>query len=208
MGKSIGKKVFAMVGGIGILLVVSIFLNLAALGTIKEQNDRIASDIQKYEELVHNNDSSGLAALEEEFEFMIGKSATKIRGTVVFDLPSKITKDAPPVFMFATAEDLLTPSGVLAVANKYSELGLPYELHIFQHGPHGMGLGNEVSADGSSQILNSAFAHWQPLSSEWMKKVYGQPQFEDKSTGRMFEHLAKLGITFQQPEVKDGTKFA
>ena len=85
MGKSIGKKVFAMVGGIGILLVVSIFLNLAALGTIKEQNDRIASDIQKYEELVHNNDSSGLAALEEEFEFMIGKSATKIRGTVVFD---------------------------------------------------------------------------------------------------------------------------
>ena len=142
------------------------------------------------------------------FQLLTGKEDYTDEDIELFDLPSKITKDAPPVFMFATAEDLLTPSGVLAVANKYSELGLPYELHIFQHGPHGMGLGNEVSADGSSQILNSAFAHWQPLSSEWMKKVYGQPQFEDKSTGRMFEHLAKHGITFQQPEVKDGTKFA
>lgn len=85
MGKSIGKKVLVLVGGMGLLLILAVYLNLAALGTIKEQNDRIATDIHSYEDLVHNNDMEGLQELEEEFEYIIQKSATKIRGTVVFD---------------------------------------------------------------------------------------------------------------------------
>lgn len=85
MGKSIGKKVLILVGGMGFLLLVSIYLNLAALGTIKEQNERIANDIHVYEDMVHSGDLSGLAETEEEFEFILEKSATKIRGTVIFD---------------------------------------------------------------------------------------------------------------------------
>ncbi len=135
------------------------------------------------------------------FQLLTGKTDYTDEDIELFDLPSKITTDTPPVFMVATAEDMLTPGGVLAVANKYTELGMHYELHIFQHGPHGMGLGTEVSADGSSQVLNSAFAHWQPLSSEWIKKVYGQPQFEDKSAGRMGKYLEELG--FKMPDGKD-----
>ena len=71
MGKSIGRKVLFWVGGMGVLLIVSIYLNLAALGTIKEQNDRIANDIHMYEDLVHSGDLNGIDELEEEFEFMI-----------------------------------------------------------------------------------------------------------------------------------------
>ena len=135
------------------------------------------------------------------FQLLTGKQDYTDEEIEVFDLPPKITTDTPPVFMVATAEDLLTPTGALAVANRYTELGMPYELHVFQHGPHGMGLGTAVSADGSSQVLNSAFAHWQPLSSEWIKKVYGQPQFEDKSAGRMGKYLEELG--FKMPDGKE-----
>ena len=56
MTGSIGKKVFALVGGMGILLVLSIYLNLAALQTIQQQSNQIANDIHMYEEMVHNND--------------------------------------------------------------------------------------------------------------------------------------------------------
>ncbi len=128
------------------------------------------------------------------FQLLTGKKDYAEEDIAIFDLPPKIATDTPPVFMVATAEDVLTPGGVLAVANRYTELDMHYELHIFQHGPHGMGLGNETSADGSSQVLNAAFAHWQPLCSEWMKKVYGQPQFEDKSAGRMGQYLEALGF--------------
>jgi len=85
MSKSIGRKVLLYVGIMGILLILSIYLNLAALGTIKEQNNRIADDIHLYEEMVHTGDLTGLEEAEAEFEYIIEHSATKIRGTVVFD---------------------------------------------------------------------------------------------------------------------------
>jgi len=110
-----------------------------------------------------------------------------------YDLVSHITKDAPPVFIAATAEDMLTSFGALPVAKKYSDLGMQYELHIFQYGPHGYSLANEVAADGSSQVLEPAFAQWQELSVQWLHKTFGQPVHVDKSTSRMAQLMADLG---------------
>ncbi len=110
-----------------------------------------------------------------------------------YDLVPQITKDAPPVFLAATAEDLLTGFGALAVANAYNKLGRQYELHIFQYGPHGYSLANEVTADGSSQMLDPSFAQWQELSVQWLHKTFGNPAFVDKSTSRMMQILKEKG---------------
>ena len=110
-----------------------------------------------------------------------------------YDLVPKITKDAPPVFLVATAEDLLTGFGALAIANAYNKLGRQYELHIFQYGPHGYSLANEVTADGSSQMLDPTFAQWQELSVQWLHKTFGEPTFLDKSTSRMMQILKEKG---------------
>lgn len=110
-----------------------------------------------------------------------------------YDLVAKITKDAPPVFLAATAEDLLTAYGALPVAKAYSDLGLRYELHIFQYGPHGYALANEVTADGSTKNLDPAFAQWQELSVQWLHKTFGKPTFVDKSTSRMMQILKEQG---------------
>ena len=110
-----------------------------------------------------------------------------------YDLVPKITKDAPPVFLVATAEDLLTGFGALAIANTYNKLGRQYELHIFQYGPHGYSLANEVTADGSSQMLEPTFAQWQELSVQWLHKTFGEPTFLDKSTSRMMQILKEKG---------------
>lgn len=118
------------------------------------------------------------------------------------DLLTKIDKAAPPVFLAATAEDFLTPFGAMAVAKRYCELGLGYEVHIFQHGPHGLSLANEVTADGSSQVINAAFAHWQELSVQWLHRVFGQPVLVDKSTSKMGKYMQELGITM--PGVSHG----
>ena len=122
------------------------------------------------------------------------------------DMLALVTDEAPPVFMFATAEDMLTPYGALAVANRYSSLGKPYELHVFQHGPHGYSLATDVSANGSSQVMNPAFSTWQDLSVQWLHKIFGAPQFVDKSTSRIAQEMAKLGMTV--PGQPKGTDFA
>ena len=114
-------------------------------------------------------------------------------------LGSHIDKNSPPVFISATAEDLLSPFGALAVANKYSQLGLGYELHMFQHGPHGYALADETSADGSSQMLNPAYAHWHDLSVRWLNRIFGEPTFADKSTSKMAGYLRDLGFTLPGP---------
>lgn len=112
-----------------------------------------------------------------------------------FSLSHQITKEAPPAFIAATAEDMLTAFGALPVAQAYSKLGLGYELHIFQHGPHGYSLADETTADGSVQMLNDAFAHWHELSVSWLHHIFGTPQHIEKSTSKMAGYLAKLGIT-------------
>jgi len=123
-----------------------------------------------------------------------------------YSLLDKITKDAPPVFLAATAEDMLTPYGALAVAKKYSDLGLGYELHIFQHGPHGYSLADATTADGSVQMLNAAYSAWQDMSVQWLNKVFGQPEFVDKSTSKMAQILKDMGMA--PPISLSGTKFA
>lgn len=111
-----------------------------------------------------------------------------------YDLVSQITKEAPPVFLAATAEDMLTTFGALPIAKKYSDLGMKYELHVFQFGPHGYALANEVTADGSQQMLEPAFAQWQELSVQWLRKIFGQPRFVDKSTSRMAQIMKDMGL--------------
>ena len=110
-----------------------------------------------------------------------------------YDLVKKITKDTPPLFIAATAEDMPTSFCTLPVANGYARLGKPCEVHIFQYGPHGYSLANETTADGSQSMLESAFAQWQELSVQWLHKTFGQPVFTGKSTSRMTQILKEMG---------------
>ncbi len=139
-------------------------------------------------------------------KLLTGKETVTDADAEQMNMLSKVTKAAPPLFVVSTAEDMLTRYGALALVNAYAAQGLPYELHIFQHGPHGYALANDVTADGSSQVLNSAYAAWQELSVQWLHKVFGQPVFTDKSTSKMGKYLQELGITM--PGSPKGGEFA
>ena len=129
-------------------------------------------------------------------QLLTGRKDVTDEDAARLSLESKITPDSPPVFLVATAEDMLTGYGALPVAQKYSKLGLGYELHIFQHGPHGYSLAEETSADGNSRYLNAAFAQWHGLSVRWLYRIFGELTFEDRHISRMAEHLSALGFSF------------
>ena len=128
-------------------------------------------------------------------QLLTGRKDVTNEDAAKLSLENHITKSSPPVFLTATAEDVLTPFGALAVAKKYSELGLGYELHVFQHGPHGYSLADATSADGSAQMLDPAFAQWHGLSVQWLHKLFGQPEHVDKNTSKMRVYLKELGVT-------------
>ena len=127
-------------------------------------------------------------------QLLTGRKEVTDEDAAHLSLANHIDKDSPPVFLAATAEDMLTGYGALPVAQKYSSLGLGYELHVFQHGPHGYALADETTADGSSQVMNPSFAQWHSLSVDWLHRIFGKPEFVDKSTSRMGKYMADLGF--------------
>lgn len=127
-------------------------------------------------------------------KLLVGKGDVADKDAEALELISKVTNSTPPAFIVSTAEDMLTRFGAMPLAKRYSDLGLGYELHIFQHGPHGYSLATDVSADGSSQVLNDSYAKWLDMSVRWINKVFGEPTFVDKSTSKIGKYMAELGI--------------
>lgn len=54
-----------------------------------------------------------------------------------------VTKDTPPCFLWATDEDKTVPvENTLEFAMALRRAGVPFDLHIYQRGAHGLGLGS------------------------------------------------------------------
>jgi len=74
---------------------------------------------------------------------------------------TQVTKDTPPTFLFATTDDKTVP--VMNSVMFYSALvkaGVPAEMHLFQHGAHGAGLG----------VGNLQLSVWPGLVAKWMRE--------------------------------------
>lgn len=77
-----------------------------------------------------------------------------------------VTRDTPPAFIWHTAEDMSVPvENALNLAAALSRCGVPYEMHIFPEGKHGLGLAEEIPA--ASQ--------WARLCCRWLlERGYGR----------------------------------
>lgn len=74
---------------------------------------------------------------------------------------TQVTKETPPTFLFSTTDDQTVP--VLNSVMFYEALvkvGVPVEMHIFQHGGHGAGLA----------AANPQLRVWPYLAIKWMRE--------------------------------------
>jgi acetyl esterase/lipase len=72
----------------------------------------------------------------------------------------QVTKETPPTFIFQTSEDKGVPAeNAVAFYLALHKAGVPAEMHIFQNGPHGVGLAKGIP--GTNE--------WPGLLKEWMK---------------------------------------
>jgi acetyl esterase/lipase len=56
----------------------------------------------------------------------------------------RVTKDTPPTFIFHTADDQAVPvENALLYASALRRNGVPFELHVYEHGRHGVGLAKD-----------------------------------------------------------------
>jgi acetyl esterase/lipase len=80
---------------------------------------------------------------------------------------TQVTGDTPPTFLVHTNEDsAVPPENSLLFALALRKAKVPLELHVFEKGRHGLGLGN---GRGPVQSPPLPFAAWPKLCEEWLK---------------------------------------
>lgn len=83
-----------------------------------------------------------------------------------------ITKNTPPMFLWATWEDNTVPvNQTLKMAFEMERAGVPCEVHIFENGEHGLSLADQATAMAKEQI-HPDVAEWMSLAQTWMYKRF------------------------------------
>lgn len=81
----------------------------------------------------------------------------------------QIDENTPPFFMWMTREDEIIQRKVFfRMVEALEDAHVPYEVHIFQKGIHGIGLADGTSKYGTA---DSHAAQWMKLSCEWLERL-------------------------------------
>ena len=85
-------------------------------------------------------------------------------------LEDAVNEKSSPAFIWHTATDNCVPvENAYKMALAYQKAKVPYELHIFEHGCHGLSLADiEVFDEGNENVLPEV-AVWLPLALAWLK---------------------------------------
>lgn len=86
-------------------------------------------------------------------------------------LEKSVTRRNPPTFLWATCTDGSVPvENTIMYASALREQEIPFEVHIFDRGPHAMGLATGESAWQVDRTDERAWA-WHPLCVSWLKRL-------------------------------------
>ena len=81
-----------------------------------------------------------------------------------------VSENTCPAYIWTTCfDDCVDVENSLMMATALSAKKIPYELHIFQTGPHGMGLCNEETASGQERMIAPDAATWIDEAIYWAK---------------------------------------
>ncbi len=73
----------------------------------------------------------------------------------------QVTKATPPCFIFHTAEDTAVPvENALRFAGALRQAGVPFDLHIYERGQHGIGLGSQPYGSGTQHPWTRDCEFW------------------------------------------------
>lgn len=102
-------------------------------------------------------------AHRDSFNNLCGADNSKLQ--VELSLETRVTANSSPAFIWATADDQAVPSeNSLLMALAYKTAGVPFELHIFESGMHGLSLATEETGK-----VNKPVQKWLSLSVTWLR---------------------------------------
>jgi len=78
----------------------------------------------------------------------------------------QVTKETPPAFLVHTMNDATVPvENTLMFVAALRKAGVPFELHLYERGPHGFGLGTARDNKPADPILST----WPAHAADWLR---------------------------------------
>lgn len=98
-----------------------------------------------------------------------------------------VTEHTPPTFLWATSTDAMVPvQHSLRMAHALADQKVPFELHIFEEGDHGLSLATQATAM-SKKMINKDASKWIELAECWLEKRFALDLPEKTEFERMME---------------------
>ena len=89
-----------------------------------------------------------------------------------FSLELHVGENTPPAFLWHTAADQAVPvENSLLFASALSRAKVPFELHIFPEGHHGLALCSDLTASGNEKNLVPHNTCWIDLACKWAREL-------------------------------------
>ena len=108
---------------------------------------------------------------EGSFENLLCEDLDAKRGEMA--LETRVSALTPPTFLWHTATDQAVPvESSIWYARALAEHGVPFELHIFPNGPHGLALGRRRTAHVNEPDFPDV-VQWMRLCCEWLHRLFG-----------------------------------
>lgn len=112
--------------------------------------------------------SSGEFAHEGSFRALLGNRYEEQKAQL--SLEKQVSRNTPPTFLWHTLEDDLVPAeNSLLFAKQLRKYDVPYELHIFPRGGHGLSLGTKETASGGEHDIEASVIRWPELFADWVR---------------------------------------
>ena len=107
---------------------------------------------------------AGEAAHRGSARNLLGPDLTDERAET-FSLQNRVTAETAPCFLVATNADTgVPPENSVLFWNACRAAGVPAELHVFEYGPHGFGMGGPASAERGREGPD-----WTGLCEDWLR---------------------------------------
>lgn len=118
--------------------------------------------------------TSGEFAHRNSFRNLLGENADPALLEYV-SLEKRVSKATPPAFLWSTFSDEIVPvENTLLLASALRVASVPFELHIYSVGEHGLGLASKVTENHLGQRVCSACEGWIELACSWWHRQSGQ----------------------------------
>ena len=90
-----------------------------------------------------------------------------------FSLEKHVNSTTPPAFLWHTFTDTCVPvQNSLLMADAMTRAKVPFEMHIFPEGVHGLALADEQTASGDPDtFIRTNCACWVDLAATWMRNI-------------------------------------